>query len=373
MHKFNRRLRRFALSLGVCLFLTQAAPVQAASGPDEAARLLAGMQLPASSSLEPLTHSVHWQRHARYFDSAWSHLDRRQLSRVRAWSEENLKTPRPSNLFYMFSGPDFLYADAFFPDASVYVLSGLEPVGNVPELSELSSRSFSAGLYGLESSLRTVLNYSFFITREMRSTLQASRLTGALPVLYVFLARADKTIRETTFITLDAEGAVRPESGAPSREDIKGVMIVFSGRDGRERTLYYFSTDLSNDGVRKSGFLKFCEKLGAGAGLIKSASYLLHSDEFSSVRQFLLDHLQVLVQDDSGVPARFFKSEEWELHPFGHYITPISLFSQYSQAKLREVYRREHAAPLRFGVGYRWRDPNLLLARKKDGGQQASQ
>ena len=35
-------------------------------------------------------------------------------------------------MFYMFSGPDFLYANAFFPNASTYILCGIEPVGPVP-------------------------------------------------------------------------------------------------------------------------------------------------------------------------------------------------------------------------------------------------
>ena len=41
-------------------------------------------------------------------------------------------------MLYMFSGPDFLYATSFFPNASTYVLAGLEPVGAVPELTSLS-------------------------------------------------------------------------------------------------------------------------------------------------------------------------------------------------------------------------------------------
>ena len=35
-------------------------------------------------------------------------------------------------MFYMFSGPDFLYADAFYSKATTYVLSALDP-GPVPE------------------------------------------------------------------------------------------------------------------------------------------------------------------------------------------------------------------------------------------------
>ena len=42
---------------------------------------------------------------------------------------------------------------------------------------------------------------------------------------------------------------------------MRGVRIIFAGSDGQEKTLYYFSTDLSNSGVKASGFLKFCETL----------------------------------------------------------------------------------------------------------------
>jgi len=44
-------------------------------------------------------------------------------------------------MFYMFGGPDFLYANAFFSNATTYVLSGLEPVGQIPDISKLQRGS----------------------------------------------------------------------------------------------------------------------------------------------------------------------------------------------------------------------------------------
>jgi hypothetical protein len=35
-------------------------------------------------------------------------------------------------MFYMFSGPDFLYAQTFFPNADTYILCGIEPIGAIP-------------------------------------------------------------------------------------------------------------------------------------------------------------------------------------------------------------------------------------------------
>ena len=264
---------------------------------NDVARFLAGFQPAAQSPLAPLAQTLNWRRHAMYFDAAWRNLEKRQLSNIRGWTKENLKEPHSSTVFYMFSGPDFLYADAFFPDASVYVLSGLEPVGAVPPLTELPEHSISTGLAAIESSLSHVLNYSFFITREMSGRLRASRFTGALPILYVFLGRSGKVIGEVTYVSLDAEGELHPAGGARS-SGAEGVKIVFSSADGRQQTLYYFSTNLANDSVKKSGFLKFCDTLGSGYGLVKSASYLLHGEGFSTVRQFLLAHTTAIIQDD---------------------------------------------------------------------------
>ena len=93
----------------------------------------------------------------------------------------------------------------------------------------------------------------------------------------------------------------------------RGVRIVFAGSDGVERTLYYFSTDLSNSGVRNSGFLQFCARLAPGDSLIKSASYLLHAGNFTTVRGFLLADSATIIQDDSGIPLADYDPRKWRL------------------------------------------------------------
>ncbi len=100
-----------------------------AASPDDTARFLAGLQPSTESPLTPLTRQPGWRQHARLLDSAWERLEDGQLRQVRVWSNQHLTEPK-SVLFYMFGGPDFLYADAFFPRASSYVMSGLEPVGS---------------------------------------------------------------------------------------------------------------------------------------------------------------------------------------------------------------------------------------------------
>ena len=142
-----------------------------------------------------------------------------------------------------------------------------EPVGSVPDLSRLPRGGIASALYNVERSLGSILSFSFFITKQMKTDLQAGQLSGTLPILYVFLARSGKTIRDVSPIALDDGGAAYFANENPGPNATRGVRILFAGNDGVEKTLYYFSTDLSNGGVKVSGFLKFCATLAPGSTL----------------------------------------------------------------------------------------------------------
>ena len=357
-----RHLAKIA-ALAAIIFLAAAFASRAADAvtADDTARFLAGMMPSADSPLVPLTRDPAWQHHARSFDAAFAQLEQRQLSRIRAWAETNLAAPRPT-MFYMFSGPDFLYADAFYSKATTYVLSALEPPGSVPDLTRLPPGSIGAALYNVERSLGSVLSFSFFITKQMKVDLHAGQMGGSLPILYVLLARSGKTIREVGPVALDENGTAYFGNENPGRNATRGARIVFSGSDGVQKTLYYFSTDLSNSGVRTSGFLKFCSALAPGNSLIKSASYLLHSGNFTTVRDFILANSSTIIQDDSGIPLAYYNPRKWRFFPFGRYAGPIKEFPGRYQESYAELFRRSQ--PMDFGIGYRWRanESNLLLS-----------
>lgn len=363
-HKDRNMLRGMKIAVLMAGFVfALASPARAdTANANDTARLLAGLPLALNSPLERFANDPAWKQHAQAFNSAWKKLDDGQLKKVRAWSEANVKDPQ-ATLFYTFSGPDYLYADALFPKAKTYVLAGLEAVGTVPEINERTKYALS----NLRASMNTVLNLSFFITRHMREQLHdGTQLTGTLPILYVFLARAGKEIKDVTLIQLESDGSTKPVDhslrGRASGKTGSGVKIDFADADGTQRTLYYFSTDLSDPGVKTTGFLPFCEKLAPGDSFLKSASYLMHSDGFTTIRDFLVAHSRTIVQDDSGIPLRAFKAGEWQFHPFGNYLHPLGIFPGTYQPKLKEMFAK--APKLDFGVGYRHRpnESNLMIA-----------
>ena len=352
-----------ALAVAVALALGPSPAHSAETAtPNDTARFLAGMRPSAQSPLTPLTQDPAWQQHAQMLDKVWVGLDEHQLSKVRSWSRANVTARRPVT-FYFFSGPDFLYADAFFPNSSTYILAGLEPIGQPPDVLALRARSLPSDLDSLRTSISTLLSRSYFITSYMGSDLRAGQFRGILPVLYVFMARTGKTIHEVSFVSVAQDGSLEP--AGEGKDAARGVKIVFSGPDNKKQSLYYFRTDLSNKGVQSTGFLEFCRQLGIGDVFIKAASYLLHTGAFSVVRDFLLGQGATVVQDDSGIPLKYFEQRGWQVQVFGRYVGPIPVFRGNFQSKLKRMFEQGGGAPpIAFGIGYRWRtnQSHVLLA-----------
>ncbi len=341
----------------------------AAAGPNDIARFLAGMPVPENSPLAPLTRDQAWQAHSAFFEGEFTKLYQRQLQKLHAWEATYLpEVTQPLPVaFYMFSGPDFLYVDQFFPNASVYVLCGKESMGPPPD--PLRIPNLSGALGNLENAMKSSLSTSYFITKDMKVDLHQQNLNGVLPILYVFIVRADKSITNVTFGALDSNGAF--EQAAPGKKggSIPGARIRYTdNQSGNSQTLYYFTTDISDGGIKSTpGFLKFCERLGTGSSFLKSSSYLMFENGFGTIRNFILAHSNRIVQDDSGIPLAYFDPNKWNLRFFGVYLGPIDLFKQHFQPRLQALFQQSNPPPIDFGFGYRWnyKEANLIVADRK--------
>jgi hypothetical protein len=319
---------------------------------DTTARFLAGLPVPGTA-LESKTSDLAWIRHAEEFNREWEHFDKVQAVKIREWAPSALgeiySSERP--LFYMFSGPDFLYANAFFANAGTYILCGTEPVGAVPEVDAMEPGKLALALTNLRKTLESSLSWSFFITKHMKADLKQTQVSGTLPILYVFLARSGCTIDSVTPVKLDESGNFAEQS----KKSTSGVKIVFNRGGDRTQTLYYFTTDLSDWSVETNpGFLKFCQQQGRGASLLKAASYLMHRNHFTQVRDFLLRNSDLILEDDSGIPYRFFEPDRWSIRHYGRHLGPIATFKEYPQPDLARAFAAAQPTPLDFSFGYQW-------------------
>ena len=334
--------------------------------PDDTSRFLAGMPVPKNSPLAPLTSDPAWQEHAANFEKAFAKLNTRQLVKLHSWEAQYFPEAQEHIpvAYYMFSGPDFLYVDQFFPKADVYILCGKESLGPPPD--PLRAGNLAGALHNLEEAMHSSLRFSFFITKDMKVDLQSQELKGTIPILYVFLARAGKSIKDVTYGSLSGSGDF--QQSAPGRGGTPGVRIQYvDNHSGQQQTLYYFTTDVSDGGISSTpGFLRFCDKFGIGGSLLKASSYLMFESGFNRIRTFIQEHSKTIVQDDAGIPIAYFNHDKWNIRVFGNYVGPIEIFKQHNQGKLAELYQQSAPPPLEFNFGYRWKreESNLIIASR---------
>ena len=107
---------------------------------------------------------------------------------------------------------------------------------------------------------------------------------------------------------------------------------------------------------------KWLEAQPTGHAYLKAASFLMHGENFTKIRRHLLDRSFQIVQDDSGIPFRYFDGAVWYADLWGVYTGPIDLFAQYYQPDLRSAYR-QRSLELPFGTGYKWRKNESNLMR----------
>ena len=323
------------------------------------ARFLAGLPTPSYPGMEGFVQDPGWVEHALAMDRAWALLEKERLGPMRGWSDRELKPLRAQRtVLYPFGGPDNLHLQVLHPWAERYVMLGLEAVGSVPELGRLSVRK---DLAHLRTTLRTAFQSSFFITRDMERDLRHPELRGVLPVVLAFQARLGHELQGLDLFNLDVQGQPVAAGTKPTAARIR---YRIAGQE-KVRELWYLRADLSNYGLyRDPRILAFIGGLGRSHSFLKSASYLLHRPSFTRFREALLNTSGSILQDDSGVPQRYFDEKRWRVQLYGNYQAPIALFRDYTQADLAVRFHGKDVRPLEFGLGYKHRghSSNLALA-----------
>jgi hypothetical protein len=345
---------------------------------NEFARYVAGYGVSKQSQYYQSTQEAYWQKFATKQDSAWKSTDRNRFSIMKNWAKTELKDANAvtTNVLYPLSGPDFLNANIFFPNAQQYVLFALEPVGNFPDFKNQKEDQKAQYLNSVEKSISDIFEKSYFITRKMLTDLQQNNVNGTLPIICLFLARTDNTITNVERAWIDSTGTLNtaPFNDPKYKKRPYAVKVSFfpNGHPEQKKSVVYIKADLENRAFNKNiGLQKFLNSNFTDAiTYLKSASYVLHYKDFSGFRNILLDRTKFLLQDDTGVAYRFFKPSEWDITLYGRYAKPVEDFNTagVDQPDLQKAYKDStKVQKLPFSLGYHWgtKDQNMMKATKK--------
>ncbi|MFI5150294.1 MAG: hypothetical protein ACHQRM_11225 [Bacteroidia bacterium] len=345
---------------------------------DDIARYIGGLDQKPGSTINPeLSKSKAWLNYSAPFNKSFKNYDSTRLSVMRAWSKSELAemNKTETNMFYPFAGADILNAYTLFPHATQFVMVGLEPVGTLPDLEGKQNKdSLNNYFHNINTALESIMNFSFFRTKSMRLDFSTHKeMNGTIHLLLFFLTRTGNTIAGITPVSIHTDGSLaKYETFADMRKDslkAKGVEIRFVDADSVMKKVYYFSNNIANDGMKGNpGFSAFVKKMGHYNTYLKSASCLMHEDYFSEIRNLILDGSNYVLEDDSGIPLKYFNQRgKWDFVYYGVYTSAYAIFHHNNQADLIAAYKAgKNVKELPFGIGYKFQkgQSNLMLAKK---------
>lgn len=351
---------------------------------DDFAKFIAGSEGRADSELKSLESSETWQAYRMNLDNLWQKTNQK-LPTIKDWSAQELSDVNSSGgtLFYPFSGADFLHADLFFPGHDHIVMMALEPVGDFADLNKKNNNgTLTAYLNGLKRAMNAILRLSFFRTIAMASDFQ-SEMDGTLHVLVHFMSRTGHELMYQEKVAIQPDGNLTNDLSSVADTAYVGNRFYFrKAGEEKVKTLTYFAVNVQNSAYVSRGGLvakgleerkdlvQYFKNIDIKSTYLKSASYLMHRHEsFSIIRNLILEESEYLLQDDSGIPVKYFDQDKWDLTFYGTYSFPISLFAERHQEDLKDIYIKKEMTvkPLPFGIGYQYKKgtSNLMLARKK--------
>ena len=326
-----------------------------------------------SKKFSEIQQKDYYRNYVEKINQSWNNTTAKNLIEIEKWSRKNM-IPGVNDriaLFYPFSGPDFLYADAFFPKAHTYILVGLENPGKLPTISKMNDQERTNYLNKLLHSFRYVNQSGYFSTKQMMNDFTDSSMNGILHILLFYISKTEHTIMGISSVGIDDFGNyIVKKNFQVEDKNPNGIRIkFFKNSDDEIKTLYYFPIDLSDENMKDNlGFLLFLSGFSQKNTFMKSASYILHDNNFQLIRNLILNQSKNILQDDSGIPYSVLKKSGYQVNLFGSYSRTIKTFSTNFQADLQHALEKEGIGELSFKLGYNsWQNEMvLLLAKKKE-------
>jgi len=357
----------------------------------ETARFLAGFNGEEGNASSKIT-SEYISDYKKWINKAWDKYQSKNLDPIKKWRDSNIKFETKGTLFYPFSGPDILNASTFFPQASQYILMGLEPIGTVPSLKGKKVKDVEKGLKHLQGALGEILGkYNYFITQYMGYRIGTHSFNGIGGVLMMFLARTNHEIISLDKITLNSDAEVvthrellklKSKDISPElkvklkkvprkKRRVRGIKIVYrqyKSATSDLKTLYYFSGDISDESFAKNPELSaFFLSQGEFTSMSKAASYLMFNSSFDDIRSIVLARSRNILQGQSGLPYHYFsKDKTWNVKMYGQFIKPVYHFYYACQPDLAKAVKKESLGNLPFSYDYHFKPGKsfLLLGEK---------
>jgi hypothetical protein len=292
--------------------------------------------------------------HKLAMDALWQHYETKNLKAFQDWQKQEISSSdinASCSVFYPFSGPDVLHMLTLFPSCKKYIMIGLEAPGKLEHLTKEKIH-----LARLRQGISSLLNRSFFVTREMWDDFAIERNGVVTPIL-TLLKRMNYNIVNVERMYLSNNGVLSDNAKVGN-----GIKITIkAANNDYEQEIYYFKKILTGNAHGVNELLNASDFL---ITYLKAAQYALFDPRFSLIRSSIVEKSSMVLQDDSGLTFRYLNNKQWQMTLYGNYESPYGAeFAGYMQKDLKKSYQTLNLKPLPFSLGYGYKKINSMMIK----------
>ena len=330
---------------------------------------------------EPKVKPDAYAAHCKTVRAAQEDYKKQWLAAAAEFFKANVPAGLPKTVVYPFAGGDLATALAVYPDADEITTISLEPAGDPRALARLDEKELRAALVAVSKELGSLYRYNYSKTMDMISAMTTARLPTQLIFSLSALWIHGYEPTAMRYFTLTPEGDVHYLTAADAKQldaignlnkrnrEYGNVEVRFKKKGGREQVYRHLLANL-DDGHLKSApaALRHLEKKGRIAGMTKAASYLLTFENFNTMRKYLLDHVEWMVSDSTGLAPKYGTPAGFEYEMWGQYDVSNMPEGKWITPQWNALYAAQPRRPLKFRFGYPSGSPkyaaHLIIMRK---------
>ncbi|HWU88255.1 MAG TPA: hypothetical protein VN253_13305 [Kofleriaceae bacterium] len=323
--------------------------------------------------------------HCKVMRAAQEDYKKQWLASASEFFKANVPAGVPKTVVYPFAGGDLATALTVYPDADEITTISLEPAGDPRALARLDDKELRASLGAVAKELGALYRYNYEKTMDMISAMTTARLPAQLIFSLSALWIHGYELTGMRYFTLTPEGDVRYLTADDAKQldaignlnkrnrEYGNVELRFRKKGGKEQVYRHLLANLDDAHLKASpAALRYLEKKGRVAGMTKAASYLLTFDNFNAMRKYLLDHVDWMVSDSTGLAPKYGTPAGFEYEMWGQYDVSNMPEGTWITPQWKALYAAQPSRPLKFRFGYPSGGPkytaHLIIMRKAANG-----
>jgi hypothetical protein len=338
--------------------------------------------------------------HCKEMAAIYASYKRAWLDEAKAFIAELRPRDVPRTVVYPFGGGDLSSALAVYPDAAELTTISLEAAGDVRVMDTIKSAKLDGDVDSIGTEIRRLYQSAHSTTKSLQAA-SHSELPGTImfalagltvhgmePVaLRYFDIEPDGSLTYLTGAQLDeraAELAAKKLGTSPPKkithywyEQISAfanVEIQFRPRGDLNaplRTYRHIVANLDDSHMAADDrVLRHLRGKGKVSVMTKAASFLLWYDDFTKIRDYLLQNAAWMISDASGIPPSYAEPAGFEQITYGEFDGPYFIIDdKNTRAEFVKLWKAQphRELPFRFGYPDSAKHNHLMITRPRTG------